>query len=65
MRTARPRAADAPGLVAINTYTEARAFAPPTNGGAILQRDPKPAATPKKKADSTFRVDRFGDLDSL
>jgi len=57
-------------LVAINTFTETRVFAAPTNGGAPLKRDPKgptvrPANTPQTPRSNTFRVDRFGDLDSM
>ena len=56
-------------LVAINTFTETRTFAPPTNGGAPARTDPNaitaPRPTPQKPKSSTFRVDRFGGLDSL
>jgi hypothetical protein len=66
-------------LVAINTYTDPRTFAPPTKGGAPLQADGKPTGgtsnnnnnvivppkVPAQKRSSTFRVNRFGDLDTL
>lgn len=64
-------------LVAINTFTETRTFAAPTSGGASMKSDRKsaggttttiitaPRPAPQKSNSSTFRVDRFGDLDSF
>jgi len=61
-------------LVAINTFTDPRTFGPSSNGGAPIKRQPlaadsgssaaRPSSTPKVRS-NTFRVDRFGDLDSL
>ena len=60
-------------LVAVNTFTETRTFGAPTNGGAAVKKDKpsgngddatasRPAAI--KPRSNTFRVDRFGDLNS-
>jgi murein DD-endopeptidase MepM/ murein hydrolase activator NlpD len=57
-------------LVAINTFTETRTFGAPSKGNAPMRRDdsgttvivPPKVTTEKRK--TTFRVNRFGDLDS-
>jgi murein DD-endopeptidase MepM/ murein hydrolase activator NlpD len=58
-------------LVAINTFRDPRTFSPPSNGGAPIKSGTtsssaksRPVPAPKTRS-STFRVDRFGDLDSL
>jgi hypothetical protein len=64
-------------LVPINTFTDTRTFGPPTNGGASMKFSPGvssssttttitvPRSTPRPSKSSTFRVDRFGDLNSF
>jgi murein DD-endopeptidase MepM/ murein hydrolase activator NlpD len=57
-------------LVAINTFTETRTFGAPNKGSAPMQKDdgsttvvvPPKNSTEKRKP--SFRVNRFGDLDS-
>lgn len=56
-------------LIAINTFTDPRTFAPPASGKAPMKTD-KTKADPvqeaaKKPRTNTFRVNRFGDLDSF
>ncbi len=63
-------------LVAINTFTDSRTFGAPNPGGAPMKTDkptgksPGPKSDPvqeaaKKPRSNTFRVDRFGGLDSF
>ncbi|MDD5199617.1 MAG: M23 family metallopeptidase [Terrimicrobiaceae bacterium] len=59
-------------LIAINTFNDPRFFGPPSGGSANLgagrptrpERDPVQEAA-KKQRSNTFRVDRFGGLDSF
>lgn len=57
-------------LVAINTFQHHREFAGPTNGSARLVAVPQSKSRASQKEDSSkpkrsFRVDRFGDLNSF
>lgn len=56
-------------LVAINTFKDPRTFGPPSKGSAVTKLEkstPQPTkSSTKKKGSSTFRVNRYGELESL